>query len=441
MPTNNSPRYKSLLLSIVLLSGALAGGSLSNLCSNGIKSHPKIKSLRYQESAKEFVYNQGIDQYLPQISLTANAGYEKYKYEYPTRDVWLNNRYYQYTLVFQQAIYEPVLLKQITDSALRSKLSRVKTADEKARLVTQIAQTSIELIRLSQIKDISQKKRDLYQKAYKQILSKFKMKLATKTELAQAKARLTKSTGELAKIKQQYRYTLSNLKYLANTKHIPASLSKKRFYTATAYKKFKQGSLKRLLKKIEKNTQVKIYKVYCQLAQNLIEMRKAEHYPTISFRASYNDGDYGDRTEMLNHSTVSLQVSVPIFKSGYTKDRVNEAQALFYSAKEDLDNSRLESKVSMEKNWEQIKSGLETLKALKDAEKAGKVYFETAFHAYENGLQSLTDTYLANIDYYDTKAARINAEADLLGSLINLYYIAGEANPATIAEFERKFLR
>jgi outer membrane protein len=433
---------KSLYLGLLcLLSFSVEAGPLSQLCEHGLHHHPQILSKDYVQRSKAYVYDQGRDQYLPQITLSAETGHTNYLYEYPQRDIWHHDNFSDYTLSVTQAVYQPVLLKKITDAQEREILARYQTEDQKANLATQIALTSIELLRLRQIRELAKKKITLYRKAYEEIQSKFKSRFADVSAVAQARARLRQSEADFARYNQMYRYTYNNLKFLSDVKKIPASLTRKNFNALAVTRYYRSRDLGKYLKMIHQNTQVRVYRKYRDIAKNLIEMRRAEHYPTLSVRASYRDGHYDDPGAEHRNSRISLNFNLPIYQGGYVRDRVNEAQALYYAAMEDLNNALLQSRSSLEKNWEQVRTGLETLKALRAAEKASKVYYETSVNAYKNGLQSLTDTYQANIDYYDTKVRRINAEADLLSSLIKLYYTTGLATPRQLATFERRYLR
>ena len=434
--------YRSLLIfiGVTTLSLWLSGGPLSQLCDSGLKHHPKILSKQYQQRSKEYVYAQGTDQYLPQISLSAETGHTNYVYEYPRGDLWHHDNFSDYTLSFSQAIYQPVLLKKISDARQREILARYQTADEKASLATRIALSAVELLRLRQIRDLAKKKIELYRKAYEEIQNKFRARFADRSAVAQALARLRRSQADYAKYNQMYRYTYNNLKFLSNVETIPAALTRKRFRASAVARRYRVNDLKHHLKAIRNNTRVRVYRKYRDIAKNMIDMRRAEHYPTLDVRASYRDGHYDDPGQEHKNSRLSLQLNLPLYQGGYVRDRVNEAEALYFAAVEDLDNALLESRSSMEKNWEQLQTGLQTLNALRAAEKASKVYYETSVNAYKNGLQSLTDTYQANIDYYDTMVQRINAEADLLSSILNLYYVAGIATPEQIAKFETRYL-
>ncbi len=437
MPIKWLTRISVIITLAPLLLGA---GPLSQLCKNGLQNHPKIRTKLYQQESKSYAYKQGVDQYLPQITMRGQAGEKKYVYKLPDGDSWHHESFATYTVSIQQALYRPVLLRQIDDARQREILAHYQTEDEKANLVTQIALTSIELLRLHQIRQLAEKKIQLYREAYYQIQEKFKSKFTDISAVAQARARLRQSQADYARYNQMYRYIFNNLKFLSNVKQMPNTLIRKKFDAQAVARHYRIGDLNKHLKAIQHNTRIRVYRKYKDIAKNMIEMRKAEHYPSLSIRASYNDGDFGDPTDSRKNSRIALQFNVPIFQGGYVTDRIHEAETLYLAAVQDLENAKLESRSSMEKNWEQIQTGLQTVKALREAEKASEVYYKTSLNAYKNGLQSLTDTYQANIDYYDTKVKRINAEADLLSAIIKLYYTAGVATPRQIALFEQRYL-
>jgi outer membrane protein TolC len=426
---------------LIFYGTVLSAGIISKLVDRGVRSHPKVLSSSFQERAKGFSYEQNVDRYKPQLSISAEWGQENFKYEYSQRDVWYHDRYYSYGITFRQTIINFQLLKAIKDARLKRELASLQNRDQKAQLSIRIAQTAIELIRLSRIRDLAKKKASLYKKAYRDIKSKFDMRLSNSADVAQAKARWKKSEGELAKLNQMYRFTRNNLRFLANVKSIPSSLSKKRFNTGRIRKRYRTRDIKKYIRLINRNTNVLIAKKYCKIANNMIASRKAQRYPIVDFKATYNDGDWGDRVEKENSSRLGVELNMPIYQGGSIGDSINEARMLYYSAREDLNNAKLESKISLEKSWEQIQSGLETLKAIRSAELAGKKYYETTLNAYKNGIQSLTDTYMANIDYYNSVSERINTEAELLNTLLNLYYLIGKATPSTISKFEKRYLK
>ena len=434
---------KKVIFSFFLAIDLLSAGnvSLKQLCENGIKYHPKVKSYQFDYSSKHYSYKQQVDQFFPQLSISADTGHENYKYEYPTKTIKNSYNHYEYSLILRQEVYNPVLFRKIKDASLREKVSGVQYRDSQAQLVTKIVQTYIELIRIVKHRNLSKKKTRLYKKAYDQIKEKYKMKFSNVSEVAQARSKWMESRAETATYRQQYFYVLNTLKYLTNKKKIPNELKERSFNIKHLNKYLTKKNIHNLEKLLSKNTRVELYKIYKNIAQNLIEIKKAGHYPRVGIEASYTDGNYGDKIEPKNDSKITLNISLPLYEGGYISDQVDEARLLYYKADQDLRNSILESKISFEQNIVQLKEGYNTLQVLRESVKSSKIYFETTLNAYKSGLKDLTDVYLSNIDYYKTIGDRIDQEAQILSTIISLYYLTGISTPSTIGIFEKKFLK
>jgi len=416
--------------------------NLSQLCKKAVSHSPKIISLQHKESASFYSTEQLYDKYKPQIGITAGGGYERYDEKYPSgRKIKYSEGVYNYGATISQAIYRPKLLKQIDSYRVRELASSLQTADQKAQLITMIMQTSIERMRLEQIVRLNRKKVQLYRNALKQISSKYSLKLSNRAELNQAKAKLQRAIAELSRTKQMIMMTDANLRLLTKIRHIPKSIFHKRFNISRVAKRYQSFQLKGLKRLISHSTSVKLSKVYVDIALSEIEARKAERYPTVDISAGYSGSHAADDTTIEKRSRVMLNVNFPIFQGGYVTDRVNEAKELYLSATQDLENTKINNEISLEKYWLQIKSGLHTYKAQLSAEKAAKVYFQSAKSAYKQGLQSLTDAYLAEADYYDARVNRINTGADILKSIVNIYYVIGKTSYKDIARFEKLYLK
>jgi len=414
--------------------------SISELCKSGLKNNPKINSLKFQEKASKYLYDQSIDQYKPKLSLSASAGYNKYDYKYPTNTLTYRDTIYQYSATIEQPIYRPKLLKKITDAKLRQKIANAKKEDEKAKLTIMIAQTAVELIRLRQIKLLQSKKVKLFTIAYNEISSKYKLRLSNNSELHQANARLQKALSDLAQLEQMFAYTKTNLKLLTKLDYIPESIYNKTYNVKQIAVRYSEEKLPELKKKIESNTQMSLSKLYLEIARNEIDSRKVERYPTLNLKLSYSDTDTTDSITRRNDARAMLELNFPIYQGGFISDRVEEALELYNASKEDLKNTEIESTISLEKYWQQVMSGFQTYLAKEAAKTSAKIYFKTAQSAYKQGIQSLTDAYLAEADYYDAQVQVINSSAELLSSILNIYYVTGDANCKKIEEFERSFL-
>ncbi|OCC14340.1 Type I secretion outer membrane protein, TolC precursor [Dissulfuribacter thermophilus] len=417
--------------------------SLKSLCEMGSQKNPSIKALDYRILASKYHYKQATDKYKPHITFRGNVGYEQYDNKFSSQTLSYKRGLYEYFVDLKQPIYEPQIINSITDAKLKLKLSRLEKEDRRAKLIVQIAKTAIELIRLNQIKVITEKKKKMYQNLLEITQAKYDIRYSDKPTLFQAKAQLKKVQSDLVNINQIYRFTLNQLKSLVNTSEISEKYFKKSFHInpEELVEYFNPDLYNSQKKKIDQNTQIGIYKLYLDIAKNNIQKQKIKHYPTVNLDLSYGNSQEESAIKRRNSYTFMFQLQFPIYQGGEISDQVHKARWLYEAAKEDYKNVRLKSNVSFETDWKQIISSISTINSTIAAVKAAKVYLDTTIESFRNGIKNLTDVQLAEASYYNAKVQLINAEATMLQSLTDLYYYIAMANCDTIGKFESKYLQ
>lgn len=415
---------------------------LSTLCQTGIQNNPKIKSFGHKTSASHSYYDQSVDRYKPSLNISGQYGNQNYHYEYPEQNVYYGGKTYNYNFTIKQSIYRQQLIEGITDAKARKELARLTEEDEKAKLITMILQNAINSARQKKIIAILTKKRTLLQSAYENINKKFEMQLTSSIEKYQAFARVQESISELTKAKQIYEYNLYNLRLLTKYDDVEKYITSIDFDTDALRKSFNKSKFRSIKESINYNTQIKLYEQSVAIAKIQIDLRNSERSPQIDAVFSYGDaGGSIDAVTRQNESRAMLTLNFPIFQGGYVDDRVQESKYLYYAAKEEAENTRLNIKISLEKTISNIKGGLESVKAERSAVDASKKYFEGATKSYISGVISLTDVYLAEAEFRDNQLRLVNTEADMFNSLIEAYYYTGKTDYRYIKELQNKYLR
>ncbi len=436
-------RIKSILLLLLSFSFLHAkSGSLVKLCEYGIKNNPKIKSYAHRASASHSAYDQSVDQYKPHFDISGQYGTQNYSYESSAGTTPYHGASYNYQLTLKQPIYRAQLLHAMTDAKAKEELTRLQEKDEKAKLITQILQASVELIRQKKIIAILEKKTILLEKAYETIIDRYNVKLASSTEKSQSLAKLEQSRSELIRAKQIYSYNLYNLRLLTKYDNVEKYISTLSFNIPAVEKAFKKANFHAIKKSIRHNTRIILDEQSTHIAKIQIGLRNSERSPKFDAVLSYGDsGGTIDYVTRRNDSRAMLQLSFPIYQGGYVDDRVKEAKYLYMAAMEDMDNTKLNIKISMEKALQDIKGGLASIQAQKSAVEASKKYFKGTIESYKTGMQSLTDVYLAESDYYDNQLRLVNNEADVLSSIMEMYYYGGKANLKHIQKLQNKYFK
>ena len=417
--------------------------TLADLCKKGLDNNPRIKSFRHRTLASTSVYDQSIDQYKPHLSANGQVDRQKYHFSSASGVITpINGTTYNYKFTMNQPIYSAKLLEGITDAKAREKLAGMQEEDEKAKLVMQILQVTVEVSRLKQTISILEKKVSVLKKAYENIRKKHAVKLSPQADKFQALSMYQQARSQLLNEKQNYNYNLYNLRLLTKYKDVDKYLTSIDFYMPAVEKAFQNINLTKLKADIKDNTRIKLDKQGMEIAKIQIGLRDTEWQPEVSAVLSYNDsGGSIDNVTRENESHAMITVNFPFYQGGYVRDRVEEARFLFFAARDDAENSQQSIMISMEKALQNIKGGIESVKADKLAVNASKKYFEGAIINYQSGMQSLTDTYLAEADYRDNQLRLINDKAAVFASLVEIYYFIGKSNYTGVKKLQKKFLR
>jgi len=442
MPIDFMLKQRILLLLFVSVSLHAGNSALVRLCEFGMENNPKIRSYAHRVSASQSYYDQSVDRYKPQLNVSGQYGKQNYHYESSAGKTPYNGGSYNYRFSLTQPIYRAQLLEAMTDAKAKEKLTMLEQEDEKAKLVTQILQASVELIRQQEIIAILKKKSSLLEKAYDTITDRFNVQLAAGTEKSQSFAKLEQSRSDLIKAKQIYSYNLYNLRLLTKYEHVEKYIDLLSFNIPAVKKAFKKVNLYRVKHSIQKNTRILLDRQSTRIAKLQMSLRNSERAPNVDLVLSYGDsGGTIDYMTRRNDSQANLQVSFPLYQGGYVDDRVKEAKYLYLAAREDMENTRLNIKISMEKSLQDIKGGLASIRAQKSAVEASRKYFKGTMDSYKSGMQSLTDVYLAESDYYDNQLKLVNTEADVLSSLMQMYYFGGKASVKDVQKVQNKYFK
>ena len=101
---------------------------IDKLLDRAEKNDFKLKSLKYQEKAKEYQIEQYKSQYKPQINFSSYLGWQEYKPYYGDKTQQTLQYYY---LSLKQPIYRPEILSQIKISKTYKDIATLKVNQEK----------------------------------------------------------------------------------------------------------------------------------------------------------------------------------------------------------------------------------------------------------------------------------------------------------------------
>jgi outer membrane protein len=430
-----------IILSLLLCSSLLSAKELSELCQKGITHNPKIKSFEHKSSASYSFYDQNEDRYKPSLTLSGQIGQQEYTYDNALGGTTYSGETHSYRATLKQVIYNSSLGYNLIDAKAKITLAKLQEEEEKAKLITQILQSSFELLKLQQTMELYHQKEQILQKAYENIQKSHALKLASKVDTFQALARLQQSRSDLARVRQIYNQTLFNLRLLTKFEDVESYINNLKLDVNSISKEYRAINLSAIKSQYHNSTRVKLDRQMALIAKAQVGIRQSRRDPSLNIVLSGGDaGGTLDSVTRQNETSAMLTVDFPLYQGGYVEDSTQEAEYLYLSAMAEAENTEMTIKISLQKSLQDIASGLESAKADKIAIDASRNYLEATMQSYEAGVGSLTDAYLAEAEYHDSQVRLINTNASIFSSLAEVYYYAGKATIDNVKKMQKKHI-
>lgn len=165
----------------------------------------------------------------------------------------------------------------------------------------------------------------------------------------------------------------------------------------------------------------------------------ADNYPTVDlvaqrrrtepYASALSGALLGSRIET---STISLELSMPLFNGGIALNRAKEILALQEKADFDLENERRTAEQSARTSFLGVMAGLSQVKAFEAAEKSSRLALESNLLGYEVGVRINIDVLNAQQQLFTTQRDLSKARYDTLLNGLRLKAAAGSLSDADI---------
>lgn len=233
---------------------------------------------------------------------------------------------------------------------------------------------------------------------------RFDVGVGTRTDIAQARARLAAADIGLAQADAQLQ--ISRAAFLRTVGHQPAQLS--------ALPTFVLPSTLETAKTLsrENNPQIIAAMFNVQAAEAGIKAAKSASKPTVSLNGTLG-ATRGQLAEIsrAESGTIGAQFSIPIFAGGLNKSRVraaNEARTRLMFEVRDTERAVDEA---MAQIWAQLDAAKRSFQASKIQVEAAEFAFEGVKIEQEVGTRSALDVLNAEQEVLDAKLAQLNSKA------------------------------
>ena len=353
---------------------------------------------------------------LPQVSFS-------YNYTYFGQDLALgttpNNRQ-SVVLQLNQTIFNKQVFELIKLANIQRELQSLIKEDVQRTMQSQVKDLFYGLLYRKELVKLQEENLDYWEENYRRVSARFSAGVVPKVELLRAQSQLEQARSQLAQARADYLRALEDFKALLRLDgnvEPEGTLELKEF-------SLKEEELLQALK--EKNSTLRVAKKSVELAQGMVELKRAQNLPTVNGFANYQvfTGKRSpiEDTEWLRGYSFGVSINYLIFDGFSRKAEISVAEIDLLKQRENLLQLEYDLKA-------RLRGILLSINSLQTQIKAVQSSLEFA----KEGLRLSTERYRLGVG---SQLELLEARANYNNLLANYYLLLYQYN-SSLASLER----
>lgn len=419
---------KARLLAAVCTAGLLAAGAahaetLADAIALAYQTNPTLQEQRANQRAIDETYVQARAGLRPSLSIDASATHQEVKLGSdqttiqfdPPALVSINKRNTSSanaTLSVSQPVYTGGrVTSQISASQADVLQGREQLRQVEEGVLLNVVQAYVDVRRDQERLRINQENVDVLKKQLDEANARFNVGEITRTDVAQAQARLAAAQAGLASA--QASLAISRANYAAIVGQNPGELAPE-----PSLDSLLPASVDDAFTRAQANNPKMLASGYAERASRArVASARAQRRPTVALRASLGaSGNSAGANSPFNDYDRSLSGSVvatmPIFTGGLTSSEVRQASARDDAARIGIEGSRRTVLQDVAQAWNQLLGARANLEANQEQVNASQIAFEGTQQEMQVGLRTTLDVLNAEQELRNAELALVTARHD-----------------------------
>ena len=167
-----------------------------------------------------------------------------------------------------------------------------------------------------------------------------------------------------------------------------------------------------------------------------VRKQKAQHLPTLDLVGIYNKSNTTDyvKTPNTTYFAGGIQVSMPLWSSGYTTFKVQEFRERHAQAVKDYERALSDATQSMRTSFLGVHSSMSRIKSAQAYLNASETALTSTRMGFKAGVRTIVDLLNATSNVYKAKGDLLQVRIDYVVQKLKLLYWNGRIDENAIAE-------
>lgn len=400
----------ALLASVFLIPSAHAADSLTDALVKAYQSNPQLLAERANLRATDEDVAQAIAQWRPRISLSGS--YSSIKTESKTDPAPVGTearvRPWDADITATQTVFAGgriLAQRKQADASVRAGRAVLHATEQQIFVDTVSAYMNV--VRDESVLDLNKTNVELLKKQLEAAQARFEVGEITRTDVAQAEARL--SAGQASLTAAEASLKASRLFYERTVGEAPGTLDRK---PATPTLPATEEEARTVANEL--NPSLTAAREGEKAAEAGVDFAVGQMLPTVTVQASYGrNGQEAGLLESIGDETrVTATATVPIYQGGAEWSAIRQAKELNNRARLDVEDARRATDEGVSNAWESYRASVASSEANRQQVKAAEIAFEGVQQELEVGSRTTLDVLNQQQELLNARVALVRSERD-----------------------------
>jgi outer membrane protein len=392
---------------LALVAGAASAESLADAIALAYRTNPQLQQQRAQQRVVDEEYVQAEAGLRPQLSITGTTTY----FNGFNSSFGSNIKLQTSTagIMATQQVYTGGRVANAVNAAQADILAGRETLRAtESQVMALVIQAYVDVRRDQESLRINQANREVLQKQLDQVNAQFEVGEVTRTDVAQAQARLAQAVAAVATA--QATLEISRAGYVQVVGQQPGTLEPEPGF-AHVPDSFEAA----MDVAVQANPNLRAAQYQQQATHHRVAEARSSYMPEVNATANYGYGiqpNFGVRLAQRAATTITGQVSMPLFTGGLTGSQVRVAIERDNAARVGVTSAERTVLLNVSQAWARVLSTRATETANEQQVKADEIAAEGSRQEYQVGLRTTIDVLNAEQELRDAQLALINSQHD-----------------------------
>jgi outer membrane protein len=399
----------ALLASVFLVPNAHAADSLLEAFVKAYQTNPQLLSERANLRATDEDVAQAIALWRPRVTVSANYSSIKTENKTDPAVIGIETRARPWTadITASQTVFAGgriLAQRRVADANVRAGRAILHSTEQQIFLDT--ASSYMNVVRDESVLNLNKTNVELLKKQLEAARARFEVGEITRTDVAQAEARLSAGLASLTAAEASLK--ASRLFYERTVGEAPGSLESK---PATPGLPASEEEAKAVANQL--NPQLTAAREAEAATSAGIDLAVGQMLPTVSLQASYARNGQERGLESIGDETiVSAVATVPIYQGGAEWSGIRQAKELNNRARLDAEDARRATDEGVSNAWENYRASVASSEANRQQVKAAEIAFEGVQQELEVGSRTTLDVLNQQQELLNARVALVRSERD-----------------------------